>query len=497
MEEFPYSHKYIDIPETSPENYKAVVKHCLNSIPKLYRDKKVEDFFEVLLPGKCSRLGIEYPYFDADYLSLYYSYYAKTFRQYKKECCRIVLYGKDNSCLGYVVLRPLPMGKKIGKTYLDPTVFVSDSCYIICGPHKLHYLGKEATIYAMPYMKQEELVTVCAHVCVWSTIRFFSSRFSNHVSHTIGEIAEKIASPFERKTGLTPKQISASLVDLGFDSLILSDGMSTPIDEQICAYLDSGLPVICCSSSRKHAVVACGRAPISADKARRAKIGHMLPHSKRILSFESSLVERFVVNDDYEMPYKFIDAKNISLSLVGENDHGDSSGRRRNKPLSIREIDTCVVPLDRQMQLTYPSAKDIIEMVFDDTYTTTESNDSYFSSLSIVSSNTFKEWIRENILEGKLPRSFTRLLWISYPKFLWLGTFSSVDEYCRGECSGFVLLDPTCAINDISNVLLIADNVACRFMENSSEYGDVPMWMFTYEKFAVPLFKKNYVEVRM
>lgn len=504
-----------------PTNYVSFKEDFIDRleeiIPAIYIDASVKQFFEQLLLGKCGSISIEYPYYDADFLSIYYAYYTKSFRQYKKECCRIVLYGMDDTCVGYVTLRPLPRMKKIGKTYLDPTVFAQNNAYIICGQHKMHFQGKEATIEAMPYMQQEKSIAVCSHICLWSTIRFFSSRFPNRSNQTIGDIVERIHSPSERKVpsrGLTPTQISTLLIDSGFSSIILRRDSSivgeAPLIEQLCAYIDSGLPVICVSSSLAHAVVACGRTQVSAETAKNvaakaAYLGARVPEVYQNLTnaiplvFEASMIESVIVNDDNELPYN-----NVSVLDITETNP--------NKLLQLSQIDVCIVPLDSQMQLPYSDAKYTMELLFyqedeDHRYmykwqdnigeTTSSKNAIHFSKISLVSSNTFKEWIRENIDTGCLTEEFNVLLLMSYPKFLWLGEFASLDEYCKGECSGFILLDPTCASTDTTACLILADNKCCRIRKHSNESESESIYAFEYaSKFSIPFFRKNYVEVR-
>ena len=488
------------------------------SIPEIYLDDSVIDFFKQLLPGKCNAASIEYPYYDSDYLSIYYSHYARSFRPYKRECCRVVLYGLDNSCVGYITLRPLPKMKKIGKTYLDPIVFAKENCYIICGQYKVHFQGAEATIEAMPYMQQEKSVAVCAHICLWSTIRFFASRFTNRANQTIGDIVEHVESPAVRKipsNGLTPTQISSLLINSGFSSIILrrdsQNADEAPLAEQLCAYLDSGLPVICISSSLTHAVVACGRTPVSREKVCTVDSGLIkylgvgaLDGNKEAkaslkLAFESSMIDSIIVNDDNELPYN-------NVSLKPRFDKGDS-----RRLLQFSQIDVCVVPLDGEMNLSYSAAKDIMQLIFyqrdnhgryvyawqEDTENIVKDKERiHFSKISLVSSNTCKEWIRENIDSNKLPCEFNVLLWMDYPKFLWLCEFAAPSEYCEGNCSGFILLDPTCTSTDTTACLVVADNRCCRICRYTSESEKEIMHAFDYEsKFAIPLFRKNYVEV--
>ena len=483
------------------------------TIPTLFLDDQVRSFLaDVLLP-KCSTVSIEFPYFDSDYLSTYYLHYARCFRKYRKECCRIILFGLDEeeSCVGYVSLRPLPKTRKIGKTYLNPTVFSSEKGYIICGKYKVHYQGEESTISAMPYMKQEQHVAVCSHVCLWSAIRFFSSRFSNYPNYVMGEIIERVSSPDERKVpshGLNTSQISSVLMDVGFSCTILrrdSTGFEgAPLVEQLCAYIDSGIPVICISNSLGHAVIACGRTTVNLESlaeldTRFAREQSILNNTPELgcpaLILESSLIDGVIVNDDNENPYNKITV------------HHKSNGATRKRFLRISQIDYCVAPLNSRMQLNYSAAKDIMQLIYHQKeengifsyewrQDSAEDNSIHIMKISLVSSNTFKEWIRENINAGTLPNDFYHLLQIAYPRFCWLGELSSLKEYAQGLCSGFIVLDSTCSPTDNAACIIVADNKKCivNYSEDTTE--NVEMDSFTYNsQFQIPLFRKNYEEV--
>lgn len=484
-----------------------------DTIPSLYLDDQVRGFLtDVILP-KCSTISIEFPYFDSDYLSTYYLHYARCFRKYRKECCRIILYGLDSeeTCIGYMSLRPLPETRKIGKTYLDPTVFSKEKGYIICGKYKVHYQGEESTVSAMPYMKQEQYVAVCSHVCLWSAIRFFSSRFSNYPNYVMGEIIERVVSPDERKVpshGLNTSQISSVLMDVGFSCTILrrdSTGFEgAPLVEQLCAYLDSGIPIICISNSLGHAVIACGRTDVNLESVEdmderfakeKSLINGGAEGERPVLILESSLVKGVIVNDDNENPYHKITV------------HHKNTEDNRKRFLRLSQIDYCVVPLNSRMQLNYSAAKDIIQLIYHQkdengrfSYEWRSDVDAddrvHIMKISLVSSNTFKEWIRENINEGKLPNDFFYLLKIAYPRFCWLGELSSQKEYEQGLCSGFVVLDSTCSPTDNAACIIVSDNKECivNHVEDTTE--NVEMDAFEYNnKFQIPLFRKNYEEV--
>lgn len=505
-------HKTITTTISKTRTAEKIWNSIAATVPPVYLDDGVKEFFAELILPKCSKISIEYPYIDTDYLSTYYLHYSKAFRDYRKECCRIILYGngKGKPCAGYVTLRPLSKMHKVGKTYLDPTVFAGDSKYIICGNYKIHHEGVESNIPAMPYMKQEQHVAVCAHICLWSAIRFFSSRFANCSTHSLGEIVERIHSPAERKIpsrGLSLDQISTLLMDIGFSCIILRRDASviegSPLEEQLLAYIDSGIPVICVSNTLQHAVIACGRPTVPTERTIDADVTLIeekfpVQDDGVALVLESFLTDGIIVNDDSELPYHEVTTY-PSESFVSEG-----------RFLKLSQIDYCIVPLESRMVLSYTAAKDIAQFL----YLQKDSQGQYINrwrndvpaeetkmqimKLELVSSNTFKEWIRESLDVGDLPDEFMTLLEIAYPRFLWLAEFSSSAEYASNLCSGFIVLDASCVHGDPAACLILADNETCNICSCPDAEHEATMRKFRYShKFQIPLFRKNYKEVHI
>ena len=505
-------HKTIFTTPSKTRSYETIWSSIEKEIPSVYLDDGVKDFFLNSILPKCRKISIEYPYIDTDYLSTYYLHYSKAFRDYRKECCRVILYtnNKKHPCAGYITLRPISQMHKIGKTYLDPTVFAGDNRYIISGNYKIHYEGVEYTIPAMPYMKQEPHVAVCAHVCLWSAIRFFSSRFTSCTAYSMGEIVDRIHSPAERKIpspGLSLDQISTLLMDAGFSCIVLRRDTSVLegalLEEQLLAYIDSGIPVICVSNTLKHAVIACGR--LSIPTARITDVDVSFIEEKLAtqddgvsLVLESSLTDGIVVHDDNELPYHEIKT------------YPSQSFKPGNRFLKLSQIDYCIVPLESRMVLSYPAAKDIAQFL----YMQKDEHGLYqnhwrnnvpedetkmqIMKLSLASSNTFKEWIKGGLIRGDLPGEFESLLENAYPRFIWLAELSASSEYARNVCSGFIVLDASSVSGDSNACLVLADNEKCNVCTSPEAEQEAAMRTFFYpKKFQMPLFRKNYKEVHI
>lgn len=495
-------------------------------IPGDYLDKHVERLLcDNILP-KCSMISVEYPYYDPDYLSTYYIYYIKKFRQFRKECCRIIFFGRDNGrCIGYITLRPVATEHRIGKSYLDPSIFAKQNEYIIGGQYTIHYEGEEAEVFATPYMQQEGAVAVCAHVALWETIRVgaASAQCSNY---TMGEIVELVKSPHERKIpsrGLTAEQISAILLSVGFSSTIIRREVAFPgrgsssnddvFFQELIAYIDSGIPVICISEPLMHSVLACGRVCVNANKLYTESISHLYEQFPRIyeqspgrrktedtdIIMESELVEGIVVNDDNEWPYHV-------LSRM-PNAQNDSIQRLTN----LRQITCCIIPLYHRIQLPFTDAKNVALFLYkkgtrsnDRKYVWRENahnstNDCTVMRLYLTTANKYKQWIKECVEQKYLTNEFLALLGIAYPRYVWIAEMASAKECQTGMCSGFIVLDSTCTVTDPNICIVLADHCECEFRATNCESSPLAIcsYSFPYDRaFQIPSFRGNYKECR-
>lgn len=496
-------------------------------------------FVEKILPF-CAAIVIEYPFYESDYLSTYYLYHARKFQAVDKECCRLILYLDANcqECLGYVSLRPIASERKIGRSYLEPQIFVDQmgsgkDFFVIQGKYKIHTEGKEIVVRAMPYMQQEGVVSVCAHVAIWTILRFFSSRFANSKEYTMGDVVELIKSPQVRKIpskGLSVEQVSTALMDAGFSTIVIRKKTEMQPGEmmsELIAYIDSGIPVICISERESHAVVACGRSKSNEEALVMAEDENDESFSTRLnllmqkeekegtqqveenqqqIILESSCVEWIVVNDDNRAPYFGI----------------NSSPQCHEEHMGIVDfslIDFCIVPLYSRMRLSYADAKSVFMVLAqksclsektpngegylwtahkDATTFNKKQKENLIVKIFLTSANTFKEYLRENIdkekaEKGKTPNELWDLLDIPYSRFIWVAQIADLDTYREGMCSGFVVLDTTCSLADSNVVIALADQKHFEFVKENVRTHKMQAFSAEYENegLKMPLFNQN------
>lgn len=154
--------KFSEIQIHNKNDYQELKKQ----IKSTHIDNFVIERLEKYLGIKCDTVLVEYPYYDSDYLSNYYSHYAQKFRKYDKACYRVHFEFK-NEYIGYTVLRPTSDETKFGKTYLNPQLLLKNKAYLMLGDFKAHIHGQEQLIRCFPWKRQEGDISCCAHTATW------------------------------------------------------------------------------------------------------------------------------------------------------------------------------------------------------------------------------------------------------------------------------------------------------------------------------------------
>ena len=119
-------------------------------------------------------------------------------------------------------------------------------------------------------MAQHQDIAVCAHVCCWAILRYYSATLSPHREYLLHEIT-KLVAPFDPggllpSLGLDVLQAERVFQAAGCFPLLVARSKASSdealVDErflsQLTAYLESGFPLFVAIRSRAHAVVIVG-----------------------------------------------------------------------------------------------------------------------------------------------------------------------------------------------------------------------------------------------
>ena len=361
------------------------------------------------------------------------------------------------------MLRPTKGGTNIGKTYINPCLFLKEG-YVIVSKFTNNILGRETKVVAFPWMKQETDVTVCAHVALWSLIRYYGSKYSNYQDVPMGDIVIKTPESNQRKipmTDLNMVQIPETLKRQGFAPIVVRRGTENQtFENELLAYIESGIPLIGCLTNKKHSVAIMGHGEIDLSKLNNyEKLNKSFGRDNVILSCE--LLNNIIVNDDAIGPYLNI---NREFNVFDAKIYNSWT---QSRPYSMADFDFFIAPLYDRMQFSYGSViqavtiflhqnkmklKDNIEeeMQF------LKPNEKYVSRIYISSAKSLKCQMSKSLENNNDLWYFVKHM--ELPKFIWNIDFSTITEYSAGKISAKIIIDTTCCNIETQPWLLLHNN---------------------------------------
>ena len=225
---------------------------------------------------------VEHGYVDKDYRSTYYNFYSKKGRHYRSDCVRLHFFAgavryddtrtditstdfhPEHHYFGYIVLRPTIVAT-LGRSLLSPDIRLGARGRAIQSVHYVNLLGHRLPVWGFPSMAQHVDIAVCAHVCCWAILRYYSETFPRHQEYLVHDIT-KLVAPFD-PGGLVP---SLGFNVLGAERVFQAAGCfpvlvgrgnsssDTAFFSQLLAYLESGFPLFVAMHRERHAVVIVG-----------------------------------------------------------------------------------------------------------------------------------------------------------------------------------------------------------------------------------------------
>lgn len=414
----------------------------LSFIKKTHINDETISEIKQYIGGKCNKIIVESPYADKDYLSTFYIHYSKKYKMYSKNCYRLHIF-YDDIYYGFLTLRPTAL-KKIGRTYLNPTILLDQKAYLMTGQYNVNITGVNSSIACFPWMHQENDISTCAHVSLWSTLRYFSNVHSGYADMTMGEICEKIQLNQDRKTpsrGLSTIQISNLLMQYNFSTLIRDKKSSNSARNylnEILTYVESGLPLIGISSKTEHAICIIGHGTIDLDydENRINDLCEEVEYSpnKTDIILSTHFITSVIINDDNYFPYRTLYCRINDVS----------SNPEINPKYNLDSIDYFIIPLYDKMQITYNEVYGVVLNML------LSNNLEHLPSpkilrMFITSSNSFKSKAVSNFTNPKLKKIILRM---NMPKFIWVAEISSLKNNKMGLIDGLVIIDATCSSLD-------------------------------------------------
>jgi hypothetical protein len=397
-------------------------------------------------------LLIELGYVDKDYRSTFFKLYAKKGRLYRDDCVRLhffdagVAYEDATSSLssmtgslegqyfGYIVLRPT-IHATIGRSVLTPDVRVGARGNAIQGEHFVHLLGHKLRVWGFPSMAQHADISICAHVCCWSILRYYSERYPQHREWLLHDIT-MMASPYD-PGGLTPglglSALSATriLEAAGTYPLLIGKqvGEEDQFFAQFHAYLESGFPQFVAMSEKEHAVVAVGHSW--------ATPGNKPPFDNTHVWEQ---VDQILTVDDNALPYVCVNRDAVTGALpTGATPNYDANHFSAFIAALPEKIFYSAIAVEEYSKDTlYGFLKAIVPMP-----PKSQLLRRYFvTTVSKLRAFALKE---RSALGTELVNMLMRL---KTAQFVWVVEYASFDQWTKGQITAMAIIDATASPHD-------------------------------------------------
>ena len=260
----------------SPLKFHQFGKDSLSALPAATQARYLINYLEHL----GAKVVIEESnYFDRDYLSEFAAFYGISSRGYGNTCRRLHFFSDagvnrqmfarcaggsarslrrlGEAYLGFVVLRPIPaapLGKTVLRWYPEHTPenprVTSPSRIYAC-----HVAGVALEVYGLAWQQQDQAVSACATVGIWSMLHS-SALDDYHLVPTTAEITVTanrrvaLGSPTFPSKGLTLAQLLEAIKDQRLAPLVISGELANQqfgrerFASSVASLIRSGYPVL-------------------------------------------------------------------------------------------------------------------------------------------------------------------------------------------------------------------------------------------------------------
>lgn len=303
-------------------------------------------------PLKARTLLIEWPYVDRHYMEEFSAYYSTAFRAPPSVATRVHFFGetytsadldtwiKDSiDCgsskgltdklnagyFGFVTIRPIPdapIGRTLLRTYGDRASRVYAPAE---NRHRIHVLGAELSVEALPFQQQEQAVGACATAALWSALagvaRADGGRPPTPFSVTKAATRHFLQDrQLPASGGLDLAQSTAAIHESGYSPYVLKPArQSDTFIWSIKTYAVSGIPAVLVlqgEGAEAHAVTIAGIR--EDDDEEPAKPLTIRPEGRN-LELRARGLSRVYVHDDTLGPY-------VRMKLVRGEETGLEEG---------------------------------------------------------------------------------------------------------------------------------------------------------------------------
>lgn len=355
---------------------------------------------------------LENPYIDKDFRDTYYNDFSKRYQEIERNSIRIHLFTEQKEYYGFFTLRDTSPFN-IGRSYLHPKAIKhSVKGYYCLERYEVNLLGLKLHVIAFPWMQQDVNVTRCAHIAMWTLLRYFSNKISNYKEYTLQNLSN-LSDSNSRKVpsrGLTVEQIAQTITRAGFSTEIYYKATIDPIlFHRICySMIESGLPFVAGLLKKNHAISIIGHLPIDIPLLK----VQCNTCSEQIIDIADYIPGFISINDNF-LPY---------LPITNSS----------NTTVAIDDIDVIIAPLHEKMYL------DIIHLytiVIPSIEKLLNPSQKLVRRVFLTTSKSLKN----SIAKSKDPIYKDENLKLLMPKFVWIIEYFEIEEYPATIIHRFVI----------------------------------------------------------
>jgi hypothetical protein len=220
--------------------------------------KQTSYIYEYLRGIKVSTLVIEPVYFDRDYLHEFSAFYSLSAKGYDNFCRRAHFFSDsiDRAIVeaaaggsedaqkrmqaayqGFSAIRPIdtaPFGRTVLHWYSDKDVDINPRVEKPSRNYKSHLCGIELTVFGLAWQQQDQGVSACATIGLWTTLHSsaFNERYAIPTTVAITQAAHKSLSLGARtfpSRGLFHQQICEAIKEFGLAPYMVEGDQAVPV----------------------------------------------------------------------------------------------------------------------------------------------------------------------------------------------------------------------------------------------------------------------------
>ena len=462
------SYDWIDL--ETPEGYDLLI----DVLDPEFDPQGIAHRLKTQLTDAARGILVEHGYVDKDYRSTFYNFYATMGRQYRPDCVRLHFFDSTVSydavrsnitCtdlhphdhyFGYIVLRPTIVAT-LGRSLLSPDMRLGARGRAIQSVHHVNLLGHTLPVWGFPSMAQHQDIAVCAHVCCWAILRYYSATLSPHREYLLHEIT-KLVAPFDPggllpSLGLDVLQAERVFQAAGCFPLLVARSKASSdealVDErflsQLTAYLESGFPLFVAIRSRAHAVVIVGynwkKLPVS-------------PQTSP--SHIWTQIDTLLTVDDNSLPYATVPLRT-------------DPGVARLPSYGADLFTSFIVALPEKLYYPADAIEDLCRSVKKalDISRRPDQQPLELQRYFITTVSKFREYAREH--QSLLGASLVGLIMrLQTAQFVWIVEYCSVEQWRDGRVAARVVVDATASSIEQVPIWLLHDEEVAHVFDRST-----------------------------